>query len=335
MEYRKLGNSGLTVPILSLGTMNLGYPTDKETSLRIIAQALEAGINLIDTAVVYPMRPPFGVSEEIIGEAVKGKRDEVFIAAKVWPGRNSRLNIVREVEASLRRLQTDYLDLYQLHTPDQETPIEETLETLTNLIRQGKVRYLGCSNFSAWQMAESFLASERYNLARFISNQVPYNLLCRRIEEEVVPLCQAQGLGILGYSPLGGGFLTGKYKGKEEAPKASRYEEDATRCGYATAENMRLVQEFCRLAAEFGCSPSQLALAWAVRQPGISSVILGPRTEQHLEENLKAIDVELTDEQMESVSQLTDYTVQREGISWGGYRARQQQAIERLEGDST
>ncbi len=322
MEYRNLGRAGVKVSVLSLGAMNFGNPTSEEESIRIIERAIDAGINLIDTANVYPMGPFRGISEEIVGKAVKGKRDQVLIATKVHgrmgPGPNdygqSRAHIMREVENSLRRLQTDYIDLYQVHAPDPTTPLEETLETLTDLVRQGKVRYIGCSNFPAWLLCKSLWISDKRNLAKFVSNQVAYNLLYRKIEEEVVPLCLDQGVGILVYSPLAAGVLTGKYKWGEKFPEGTRLAGvtgDTFGRGYFTEENMRIVEEFCKIAREMGYTPVQLAVAWAMAQPGVSSVILGPKTVEQLEGNLKALEVKLSDEDLKRLNALTDHTVRK------------------------
>jgi len=329
MELRRMGRSGLEVSAYSLGSMTFGYPTDKKESLRIIARALDAGITLIDSAVVYPMRPPFGVSEEIIGEALKGKRDKVLISTKIHPGRNSRLNIMRNVEESLRRLQTDYIDLYMPHSFDENTPIEETLETLTDLVRQGKVRYVGCSNFSTWQLAKSLWVSDSRNLCRFVVNQIPYNLLFRKVEEDMLPLCQEQGVGIYVYSPRAGGFLTGRYRAGEKPPAGSRYDGDASLSGYGTPDSFQVVEELSAIAREKGCSVTQLATAWVAHQPGVSSVLLGVRTVEQLEEGLEAAELELSAEEVERISALTDYTL-LPGMNWSTYKGHKMKVMERF-----
>ena len=327
MEYKYLGNSGLKVSVFSLGTMTFGYPTDKETSIKIINMAIDSGINLIDTAHVYPMKQPFGVTEEIIGETIKGKRDSVFIATKVWPGKNSRQEIIKEVEGSLKRLKTDYIDLYQLHGPNINIPFEETMEAMDRLIKQGKVRYIGCSNYDAWMLCKSLWISDKYNYEKFISNQVVYNLLNRKIEEEVVPLCIKENVGILVYSPKAGGVLTGKYK-KGKIPKGSRYEKDELMNGYGTDENLKIADEFCEIAKKAGYTPSQLSILWACSQPGITSVIIGASKVEHFKEDMKVFDKKLDEEIIKKLNSLTDYTVQK-GVGWYSYKERMKKTVER------
>jgi len=225
MEYRKLGNSGLKVSELGLGANNFGWWIDEKRSKEVIYHAIDRGINFIDTADMYDR----GTSEEIIGKALKGKRHNIIIAtkfsSKMGDGPNdhggSRYYIMKAIEASLRRLQTDYIDLYQMHNPDPETPIEETLRALNDLIQEGKVRYIGCSNFSAWQLTDALWTSRINNLNPFITIQTKYNLFERQIEQEIVPCCQAHGIGIIPWGPLAGGFLTGKYHPNEEPSKTT------------------------------------------------------------------------------------------------------------------
>jgi aryl-alcohol dehydrogenase-like predicted oxidoreductase len=301
MEYRSLGRTGVMVSPLCLGCMNFGFPTPEDESIRMIDVALDGGINFLDTANVYNR----GRSEEIVGKALQanGKRQQIVLATKVH-GRmddanilaagNNRRHIVEQCEASLRRLQTDYIDLYQIHRPQSSVPIDETLRALDDLIRSGKVRYIGTSTFPAWQVIESLWVSRELGLNRFISEQPPYHLLDRSIERELVPLAQSYGIAILPWSPLARGFLTGKYARGQEIPGDSRVARDMqgvfaerTRrhfsdMAYAVLDALGVI------AQEKGCSVSQAALAWCMNQPGITSPIIGPRTLAQLEDNLGA-----------------------------------------------
>jgi aryl-alcohol dehydrogenase-like predicted oxidoreductase len=301
MEYRSLGRTGVMVSPLCLGCMNFGFPTPEDESIRMIDVALDGGINFLDTANVYNR----GRSEEIVGKALQanGKRQQIVLATKVH-GRmddanilaagNNRRHIVEQCEASLRRLQTDYIDLYQIHRPQSSVPIDETLRALDDLIRSGKVHYIGTSTFPAWQVIESLWVSRELGLNRFISEQPPYHLLDRSIERELVPLAQSYGIAILPWSPLARGFLTGKYARGQEIPGDSRVARDMqgvfaerTRrhfsdMAYAVLDALGVI------AQEKGCSVSQAALAWCMNQPGITSPIIGPRTLAQLEDNLGA-----------------------------------------------
>ena len=309
MNYRSLGRTDIPISPLCLGCMNFGFPTPEDESMTIIDVALERGVNFLDTANVYNR----GVSEEIVGRALKrnGKRDRIVLATKVH-GRmadddplaagNHRRHIIAQCEASLRRLQTDSIDLYQIHRPQADIPIDETLRALDDLVRSGKVRYLGSSTFPAWQVMESFWVSKELGLNRFISEQPPYHLLDRSIERELIPLAQTYGLAILPWSPLARGFLSGKYARGQEIPGDSRVARDMQ--GTFAARTKRhfgdlafgvldVVQE---IAAEKGATASQVALAWCINQPGVTSPIIGPRTLAHLEDNLAAVDVAITAE---------------------------------------
>lgn len=300
MNYRPLGRTGVKVSPLVLGTDNFLNPTSEAESIRLINRALEAGINLIDTSNSYKQ----GESERIIGQALaeNGRRDEVIIATKVHyptgPGPNdrgnSRLHIMQACEDSLRRLQTDHIDLYQLHRPDFETPIDETLSALTDLVRQGKVRYIGSSTAPAWKVMEAIMTSELKGYVRFVSEQPPYNLLDRRIENELVPLCQAYGLGLICWSPLAMGMLAGRYANDDIRPAGSRA---ALRGGiYADRVTPRAVEmgnKFVALAQAHGLSGAQLAILWAKDQPGITAPIIGPRTIEQLEHLLPVLDMTL------------------------------------------
>jgi aryl-alcohol dehydrogenase-like predicted oxidoreductase len=309
MEYRPLGNSGLKVSALTLGTMTFGGrnqfknvgSTDVEGARRQIDMCLEAGINTIDTADVYSG----GLAEEIVGEALAGRRDEVLLFSKVrfamGDGPNdaglSRQHIIAGCDASLRRLGTDYIDLYQVHEWDGQTPLEETLGALEQLLQSGKVRYVGASNYAAWQLMKALGLAERNLLPRFVSQQVYYSLQERSIEYELIPLAIDQGLGTLVWSPLAGGLLSGKYRRGQPGPDGSRhvtdwseppvYDEDAL---YDTIEVL------VEIADGRGVSAAQVALAWLLTRPSVSSVVVGARTDEQLADNLKAADLELSNE---------------------------------------
>jgi aryl-alcohol dehydrogenase-like predicted oxidoreductase len=286
-----------------LGTDNFANPTPEADSIDIINRALDAGINLIDTSNNYAK----GESERIIGRALaaNGRRQEVLIATKahypVGPGPNdggnSRLHLMRACEESLRRLGTDYIDLYQLHRPVFDIPIDETLGALTDLVRQGKVRYIGTTTTPAWKVMESVLVSEIKGYARFVSEQPPYNLLDRRIENELVPMCQAYGLGILAWTPLAMGVLAGRYADAENYPSGSRA---SLRGGiYAervTARGIEVGNQFVALAKERDMSAAQLAVLWVKDQPGVTAPLIGPRTLEQLEDFLPVMDMELDEE---------------------------------------
>ena len=300
MEYRTLGRSGVKVSSICLGSANFGQPTPENESIRIINRALDAGINLIDTGDNYAD----GESERIIGKALEenGRRHEAIVATKAYypmgPGPNdsgaSRLYLMRACENSLRRLRTDYIDLFQLHRPDFSIPVDETLGALTDLVRQGKVRYIGASTHPAWRVMEAVMFSELKGYARFVSEQPPYNLLDRRIENELVPMCQAYGLGIITWSPMAMGILAGRYSDAENYPSDSRA---ALRGGiYAervTARGIEAGNEFVALAREAGIPPAQLAVLWVKDQAGITAPIFGPRTVEQLEAMLPVLNMDL------------------------------------------
>ncbi len=310
MEYRNLGNTGLKVSQVSLGANNFGWFADQETSIPVINQALEAGINFIDTADIYDR----GNSETFIGKALKGKRDKVIIATKfsgpMGDGPNdrggSRYYIMRAVEASLKRLQTDYIDLYQMHFPDAQTPIEETLRALDDLVRAGKVRYIGCSNFAAWQFSEALSTSRTHNLHSFATNQVRYNLLDRSIESELVPFCQAHNVGIIPWFPLAAGFLTGKYRKGEERPSDGRLSgpSPAGPPGnraydiFFTDSNFEKLAIWEAFAKKHGHTVSELAIAWLLSKPYVSTVIAGARKVEQIKANVAAVDWKLSAEDL-------------------------------------
>ncbi|GIV76388.1 aldo/keto reductase [Litorilinea aerophila] len=314
MEYRSLGRTAVKVSPLCLGCMMFGGRTSPEDSYAIIDRALDAGINFLDTANVYSR----GRSEEVVGEALKrnGKRHRVILATKVH-GRmddddpnaagSSRRHIIEQCEASLRRLQTDYIDLYQIHRPRSDTPIDETLRALDDLIRAGKVRYIGTSTFAAWQVMEALWVSKELGLNRFVTEQPPYHILDRRIERELIPMAQTYGIGIIPWSPLAGGLLTGKYTRENPSPEGARYanvEDNPRLARRKTDELYDVVEGLQPLAQAKGCTLAQLALAWCMHQPGITSPIIGPRTMEQLEDNLGALEVTITDEDRAAIDRL-------------------------------
>ena len=319
MEYRSLGRTGVPVSTLCLGCMNFGTPTPEEESLRMIDCALDQGVNFLDTANVYNR----GRSEEIVGKALKhnGKRNRIVLATKVHGQMadddvlamgNNRRHIIEQCDASLKRLQTDYIDLYQIHRPESGVPIDETLRALDDLIRAGKVRYIGTSSFAAWQVLESLWASKELGLNRFVSEQPPYHLLDRSIERELIPLAQGYGLAILPWSPLARGFLSGKYRRGEDIPGDSRIARDMQ--GPFAARTRKHLSDLAfdvldqveGIANEKGCTVSQLALAWCMNQPGITSPIIGPRTMEHLMDNLGSANVTITAEDKQRLDAISE-----------------------------
>jgi aryl-alcohol dehydrogenase-like predicted oxidoreductase len=303
MEYRPLGRTGVKVSSLCLGCMMFGGRTTPDDSANIIDRALDAGINFLDTANVYSI----GRSEEATGAALKrnGKRQQVVLATKVHGKMgdgpndlgNSRRHIIEQCEASLRRLGTDYIDLYQIHRPQPDIPIDETLRALDDLVRSGKVRYLGTSTYAAWQLVESLWVSKELGLNRFVCEQPPYNLLDRRIERELIPMAQTFGFGVIPWSPLAGGLLSGKYHRDEPPPADSRFGQMATNPMQRRrwTESIFAVTEGLQPIADAkGVSLSQLAIAWCMSRPGVTSAIIGPRTMEQLEDNLGALTIELT-----------------------------------------
>ena len=303
MDYRVLGRTGVKVAPLCLGTDNFANPTPEAEAIEIIDRALAAGLNLIDTSNSYAK----GESERIIGRALAAnrRRHEVIIATKAHyptgPGPNergnSRLHLMRACEDSLRRLQTDHIDLYQLHRPSFDIPMDETLGALSDLVRQGKVRYIGSSTAPAWKVMEGLMISELKGYVRFVSEQPPYNLLDRRIENELVPMCQAHGLGILPWSPLAMGLLAGRYTDPKNYPSGSRA---SLRGGiYAeriTARGIEVGNKFVELAKARGISAAQLALLWVKDQHGVAAPLMGPRTLEQLEHFLPVMDMALDEE---------------------------------------
>lgn len=309
LDYRNFGRTGIKVSPLTLGCMMFGNKTELDETIRIIDRAIDAGINFIDTANVYAR----GRSEEFTGEALKrnGRRHDIFLASKVHLPMHdsnpnlrgsSRRHIIQQVEDSLRRLQTDYLDLYQIHSPEPTTAIDETLRALDDLVRSGKVRYIGSTTFAGWQVVEALWASKELNLNRFVSEQPPYNLLDRRIERELIPVAQTFGLAVIPWSPIGGGLLSGKYRKGQPLPLDSRYTNPNPMQARRFVERIfEVIEPLAELAAEKNVPLSQLALAWVTRQAGITSAITGPRTLEQLEDAIKAVDVVLTAEDLKRI----------------------------------
>ena len=317
MKIKKLGRTGLKVSELCLGTMTFGYQCDEATSFAILDKAADNGVTFIDTADVYPVPPSVetaGRTEEIIGKWLKGKRDRFVLATKcrlkVGPGPNdeglSRRHILKAFEDSLRRLQTDTIDLYQTHSPDADTPPEETLEALDALVRQGKARYLGCSNYAAWQVALSLGLSAANGWHRFDCVQPRYNLLVRDIEAELLPLCRDQGVGVISYNPLAGGFLTGRYQSLDLPAEQTRFNLGPTgklyRDRYWQEAQLEVVRDLQGFFQQRGRSIVQASIAWVLAQPGITSAILGASKPAQLEDSLKSKDFVLDAEEMERLN---------------------------------
>jgi len=310
MQYVNLGRAGIKVSRLCLGTMMFGGATDEAESIRIIHRAMDSGVNFIDTANMYNA----GDSEVVTGKALRHHRDQVVLASKaknpMGTGPNdqglSRVHLIRECENSLRRLGTDYLDVYYLHAPDLSTPLEESLRTLDDLIRQGKVRYAACSNYYAYQVALMLGISAAQHLERIACVQPLYNLVNREVEVELFPFCQEQGLGVVIYSPLARGILTGKYRPGQPIPEGSRAARGDKRIQQTELreESYAVAQQLAPLAEARGCTISQYALAWALANPVVTSAIVGPRTMEHFEDSLPALDVKLTAEDERAVDAL-------------------------------
>jgi len=311
VQVRRLGRSGLEVSVLGLGTNAFGGRATAEDSRNVIAAALEHGITFIDTANIYTG----GQSETIIGEALAGRRHEAILATKAGlvAGKgpldrgSSRYHLMRELEASLRRLRTDYIDLYQIHTFDPHTPLEETLRTLDDMVRSGKVRYVGASNYRAWELMKALAVSDRLGTERYVSVQPSYSLADRVPEDELVPLCLDQGVGVIAYFPLAGGLLTGKYAAGQEPPADSRAAKSPAfgRKMLEGEHKMALAQGVTQIAGELGATPSQVALAWLIHQPAVSTAIAGATRVSQVEDNAKAADVQLDTGALERLDALS------------------------------
>ena len=310
MQYRQLGNSGVRVSVIGLGTNQFGGKVDQVTVSAIIAEAIDLGINFIDTADMYQG----GRSEEALGVALKGRWRDVVLATKVFnpmgdrpnDSGTSRYHIINGVEDSLRRLQTDHIDLYQMHRWDEHTPIEETLRALDDLVSSGKVRYVGSSNYLSWQLAKANLLAEFRGWATMITEQGHYHMLEREVEKEMLPYCREHNVGFLPFFPLAGGFLTGKYKRGEAAPEGSRGEQSQYVQAYMTDANFDIVEKLTVWAEAREHTMNELAHAWLLAQPQISSVISGLTKLDHLRSNAKAGAWMLTDEETQEVTAILD-----------------------------
>ncbi|WP_432492075.1 aldo/keto reductase [Kineococcus auxinigenes] len=318
MEHRRLGRSGLRVSTITMGTMTFGGQgafanvgnTDVAQARRQVDIALEAGVNLFDTADIYSD----GVSEEILGEVLQGRRDDVLVATKArmvtGPGPNdggaSRHHLVRSVERSLRRLRTEHVDLFQIHEWDGQTPLEETLEALDTLVRSGKVRYVGASNHSGWQLMKALAVADARGYQRYVSQQIHYTLQARDAEDELVPLTLDQDLGILVWSPLAGGLLSGKYRRDRSAPEGSRHlTEWSEPPVHDEGKLYDVVEVLVEVGEAHGVSAAQVALAWLLGRPGVTSLVIGARTEEQLRDDLAAADLVLADDERRRLDEVS------------------------------
>lgn len=310
MEYSNLGSAGVKVSPLCLGTMMFGGQTSEADSIRIMHKALDAGVNFFDSADIYNA----GESEKVVGKAIADRRDKVVLATKgrqpMGDGPNdqgaSRVHMLRAVDDSLRRLKTDYIDLYYTHTPDYETPIEETLRAMDDMVRAGKVHYIGCSNFRAWRLAEALWTSDAAGLQRFSCVQPLYNIVNRDVEVELLPLCEEYGIGVVSYSPLARGILTGKYKLGKSFPEGSRASRNDPRMQQAELRDasLEIAEKISDHCQERGMRPSQFALAWCLANPLVTSVIFGPRTMEQFDDNMGSLDLEISDADEDFIDKL-------------------------------
>jgi aryl-alcohol dehydrogenase-like predicted oxidoreductase len=320
MDYRRLGNSGLKVSALGLGTNAFGKRADYEASKQIIHCAIDNGINFIDTANIYAATE----SEKIIGQVLEGQRQNVVLATKAGLVRgagvnergSSRYHLQTELENSLKRLKTDYIDLYQIHTFDPETPLEETLRALEDMVRSGKVRYIGASNYFAWELMKALGISDRLGMNRFVSTQVSYSLADRTPEIELVPMCLDQGVGIIPYFPLAGGILSGKYSIAQQAPKGSRAQTDPNFQRFIDNKTIALGENVAKLAAQLDCTPSVLSLSWLMHQPVVSTVIVGATKVEQLKENMKSVSLQLTADTEEELQKISRPFRYGEPFAW-------------------
>lgn len=309
MKYRRLGRTGLLVSEVCMGTMTFGDSTDEDEAKRMFALCLDKGINFFDTADVYTRSK----SEQILGRLIEGKREDLVIATKVFNpmGRGpndmglSRKHILRACDDSLRRLKTDYIDLYQVHADDRWTPLDETLSALDQLVRQGKVRYLGASNHSAWRLSDALWTSQTHGYARYDSLQPLYNLVERGLDGEMLPLCRDKGVGVIVWSPLAGGWLTGKYRG--DAPKDGRLNRTGGMGmgGTGTPDREKVLDALLELSKQVGKTPAQVALRWVMDQEGITSAIVGARNVAQLQDNLGACELTLSKEQWKALDRVS------------------------------
>ena len=310
MNYRSLGRCGAKVSPICLGTMMFGGPTDEAESIRIIHAALDRGVNFVDTANMYSL----GGSETVVGKALRDRRDRVILATKgrqkMGDGPNdvgaSRVHLMRELDASLKRLGTDFVDIYYVHAPDATTPIDETLRAMDDMVRAGKVHYLACSNFRAWQLCEAMWTADKFGLNRIACVQPLYNLVNRDIEVELFPLCKAHGVGVVSYSPLARGILTAKYEPGKAPPPGSRAARNDARMKQAEwrDESLEVASRLAEYCHSRGVAVTHFALAWCLANPNLTSVIVGPRTFEQYEDNLKCLDYQFTAEDEAFIDQL-------------------------------
>jgi 1-deoxyxylulose-5-phosphate synthase len=319
MQHIRFGRTGLQVSRLCLGTMTFGYQCDEATSHTILDRAADGGITFLDTADVYPIggnAETVGRTEEVVGRWLQGRRDRFIVATKCWgrmgPSRweqgNSRKHVLDAIDASLKRLQTDYVDLYQLHGPDPDTPIDETLRALEDIVRSGRARYVGCSNFLAYQVARAIGRSEALGIVRFDSVQPRYNLLFREIERELLPLCREEGVGVIPYNPLAGGLLTGKHQ-RETPEEGSRFTLGSAGPRYQDRywhdREFDTVDELRPIASEAGMTLAQMSVAWVLANPAITAPIIGASRPEQLEDSLKAVETPLPEELKERLDTIT------------------------------
>ena len=334
MKMKRLGRTGLKVSEICLGTMTFGNQCDEPTSRAIMSKAFDNGVTFFDTADAYPLGATpetVGRTEEFVGNWLKGRRDDVVLATKffgkVGPGPNdkggSRKHIMQAVEGSLRRLQTDYIDLYQMHHTDMETPLDETLRALDDLVHSGKVLYVGCSNFPAWLLCKALWTSDTLGLARFDSVQPRYNLLFRHIEAELLPLAQDQGIGVISYNPLAGGVLTGRYQPGQTPQEGTRFTLHNAgklyQARYWQEPQMQVVEELKKYCQEHDLSIAQVAIAWVLSQPAITSAIVGASKPEQLDQTLPAVNLTL-DEQTRALCDSLWYRLPREQNKDVAYR---------------
>ena len=314
MEYKNLGNSGLKVSRVCLGTMTFGGQSSAEESERIVRAALDRGVNFVDTANIYPVMKG-GLSETIVGESLKGVRDDVILATKAGGGMNrlpngkglSRAHLLREVDASLKRLQTDYIDVFYLHFPDFETPVEETIQTMDMLVRSGKIRYYGLSNYSAWQCCDILHKAKELGCIAPIVTESVYNVITRGLDDEMIPFLKDSGMGLTVYNPLAGGLLTGKHT-RDHAEENSRYDSDrGYKMRYWKDRNWDAIEELGRISAETGMSPIELSMGWLLTHDFVSSIICGASKCSHIEQNLGYADTRLDSELMAKLDKLWDF----------------------------
>ena len=312
MQYKQMGRTGLKISAMSIGTMFYGTQVNEAEAIKILDTAFDKGINMFDTADAYTGSK----SEEIVGKAIKNKRQSVVLATKIGHrgGRGpndsglSREHIIQGVEASLKRLGTDYIDIYYAHTPDYSTPIEETLPAFDYLVQKGKVRYVACSNICAWQLTKSLWVSDLNKLARFDCIQSVYNLLTRDVEYELLPCCAAEGVGVTVFNPLAAGFLTGKYDQNKQPSSDNRFGRERTGPReqelYWSPANFKAVAELKKIAEDHGRNLVQFSLAWIINNPVVSSAIVGASSAKQLEDNVKAVDIKLTDEEKKACDEV-------------------------------